>query len=181
MPIEPYEDLPEPSNPEEIAAGAGRWTWRHVWWRLCLVAFAIALSGAIALKTRYGVHPDEVAHAHGFLYFEKHWWPPDVNSDDVVYSPQGWSRVYTRELVYIVYGRLGGLVRQALQPKTLLGNGYLSLYTYRFANVALFAVTLASLLFVRSKTIDPVVLGVTALAVPQVWYLYSCSFTGDSS
>jgi hypothetical protein len=39
--------------------------------------------------------------------------------------------------------------------------------------VALFALTIAGLLFVRSKTIEPLVVGLTALAIPQTWYLYS--------
>jgi hypothetical protein len=60
----------------------------------------------IALTTPVNTHPDEGIHVDAICYFESDWWPPRLNTDGLVYSPDGWSRVYSGELVYLVYGRM---------------------------------------------------------------------------
>ena len=81
--------------------------------RLCLVLTALTalIAARIALTTPFDHPPDEFVHLDAFHYFETNWWPPDLNADGLIYSPAGWSRVYTGELVYLVYGKIGALAR----------------------------------------------------------------------
>jgi hypothetical protein len=72
-----------------------------------LVAISLFLGSRIALHTASGAHPDEWGHLDAFCYFGTHWWPPPLNVEGLLYSPDGWSRVYNGEVVYLVYGKLG--------------------------------------------------------------------------
>ncbi len=80
------------------------------------IIIVVIISSQIALQTAFNVHPDEANHADAFCYFEHHWWPPDLNSDDLLYSLAGWSRVYNGELVYIVYGKIAMVIRSVIEP-----------------------------------------------------------------
>lgn len=104
--------------------------------RLALIAVAVTIAALIAIGTYYGVHPDEGYHVDAFHYFEDHWWPPELGSDDVVYQYDGWSRVYAGEIVYLVLGKLSRAVRFLWTP------GAQSFLFYRLSNVVLFSLTL---------------------------------------
>ena len=86
---------------------------------LALLGFLISVS--IALNTN-SYHPDERMHIDAFCYFERQWWSPPVNSNEVIYSPYGWSRVYTGEVVYQVYGRLSELISPLRRPPSFSSN-----------------------------------------------------------
>jgi len=135
--------------------------------KVLAVALVLVLATGIAARTRYGAHPDERVHVGGFNYFEQHWWPPDYGSDEVVYSGYGWSRVYTGELVYLIYGKLGHIIQW-------LGHSEEQSYlAYRMINVVLLGLTLTALFTARPGVIKPSVVGLTLLCVPQVLYVYT--------
>ncbi|MCJ7703011.1 MAG: hypothetical protein MUO62_15625, partial [Anaerolineales bacterium] len=79
----------------------------------------------IIFQTSVCIHPDSRYHLHGFAFYEENWWPPEINSDELVYSPYGFSRVYSGEIVYLIYGKIIGLFRYSL--KHLFGNPPLDL------------------------------------------------------
>jgi hypothetical protein len=151
----------------------------------------------MALRTEVFVHPDERLHVDAFRYFETHWWPPDLDSDAVSYSVSGWSRVYTSEVVYIIYGKLGAFI-SAIDPpiRTLLlalhrdeqvelhgeDRIYLPLVTrvvgykvvlYRLLNVALYLITLLITFSVGRRHFWINSIGLVLICLPQVTYVYS--------
>ena len=133
-----------------------------------LLVFVVAISqvSRIAWQSRFDSHPDEFVHIDGFHYFENHWWPPDYGDDSVIYSCYGWSRVYTGEIVYLIYGKLSAIVNLVM-PETK--PCYLR---YRFFNVGLLYLTLL-VLFTAPGWFRPAIIGATMLSIPQVLYLYS--------
>jgi hypothetical protein len=135
--------------------------------RLVLILVAIILVSMISIVTRNNAHPDEHVHIDAFHYFEDNWWPPDLGSDKVIYSRYGWSRVYTGEIVYIIYGKLGKIIKSLFNQEA---DFYI---IYRFLNVSLFLLTLISLFYVRCRWIDPKLIGLTFICIPQVHYIYS--------
>ena len=102
---------------------------KEVFFSLLVVATGINCFGVV-YQTNPCSHPDSRYHLYGFSYFENHWWPPDLNSDDLVYSPYGNSRVYSGEIVYLVYGKLTalakkmGVIPSESQPPDFLANPY---------------------------------------------------------
>jgi hypothetical protein len=137
------------------------------WHRVTLIVVAVILSSSIAILTRPNGHPDEYLHVDAFRYFETHWWPPNLRSDEVLYSPYGVSRVYTQELVYIVYGHLGKVIQFFWNPD---GAPY---RIYRLINVSLFLFTLIGLFFTPSRNINPPIIGLVFVCIPQVHYIYA--------
>lgn len=135
--------------------------------RVALIAIAVVVTGLIAIGTHYRAHPDEYYHVDAFQYFEEDWWPPDLNSNAVIYSPQGWSRVYTGEIVYLLLGA----VSRVVQSFWSLGDW--AFLIYRVLNVALFSLTLVALFFTRCRWVDTQVLGLVFVCIPQVHYLYA--------
>lgn len=121
----------------------------------------------VALDTPLNAHPDEIMHVDAFRYFAAHWWPPDLNSDQLRYSRYGVSRVYSGELVYLVYGKLGELI------SVVLGRAYSDFHVYRLLNVALFVLTVATIASWQSSLVDPQRLAIVFLCIPQIQYVYS--------
>lgn len=185
-----------PAEPVERTDGPARtgWVYRLLAFVLVIAASATALQ--IALATPYNTHPDEITHADGFCYFESHWLPPPPNADGIYYAPQGLSRVYYGEVVYIVYGRITALVRPWLDPlmqqvQTLRQptGGYEhaaflpliaefarcqhAFRVYRVLNVLLYAVTLGVLLWVGRRNPISLALALLLVATPQALYVYA--------
>lgn len=131
-------------------------------WAVAVVAAATSLSLAIALGTRGYVHPDERLHVEAFRYYASHVWPPDMNSDALVYDAYGTSKVYARESAYTLFGWLGR--GPGVRPYRLLG-------------VALLPLTLGLLLFRRSRLAPTQALGLVLAAVPQVLYVFGYANT----
>jgi hypothetical protein len=163
---------------------------------LLLIAIACITSGSIALNTKPDAHPDEVIHADAFCYFREHWWPPEVNSGEVGYSPYGWSRVYGGEIVYLVYGRIGSLTDPVarkllnlwltwqrgsrynanLAPSPFVSEGpgcAFAVETYRLQNSVLLLITLLVLFMSGKRHIWAAVIAGVLLCIPQVIYVYS--------
>jgi hypothetical protein len=150
---------------------------RNVRFTYLLVAVAVVTAFQIARGTGYNVHPDEFVHVDAFCYFETHWWPPALDSDELAYSPYGWSRVYDGEIVYLIYGRLGGLV-QSIIPGSAAGAGCQArapgiAWIYRSFNVILYLITLAVLFWTGRKHAWALLVGLLLVAVPQVTYVYA--------
>ena len=168
------------------------------YWALAILT--LITSAKIALDTPFNVHPDEFAHADVFCYFARHWWPPDLNSPDVVYGPQGWNRVYAGEIVYLVYGSIARVIQPVLDfitetglqpgwPKPWDSGRYVSraflplisratgcrsgFEVYRLFNVMLYAITLGVLYHVGRKQTWFAVIGLLLMSIPQVTYVYS--------
>ena len=135
--------------------------------RLVVIIVAVIVCSAIAWSTFSNAHPDEVVHIDAIQFFEQSWWPPDLNHEGLLYSEYGWSRVYTGEVVYLLYGKLSVL----LQP--IIAEQLEDYQRYQFFNIALFACTLAVLFFNRCRWIDLTAIGALLCAIPQVYYLYS--------
>ena len=133
-------------------------------WLAIIVATVISL--AIALLSRAQIHPDETVHIGGFDYFVGRLFPPDIGSDDVVYSSYGQSRVFSREIVYIFYGNLAYLLQK-------LSGVVPSYITYRLFNVGLLFVTLTTLFFTKTKSNLIPFFGFVFVSIPQICYIYS--------
>jgi hypothetical protein len=166
---------------------------------LGMVALAAALSVRIAVQTTYNVHPDESGHVDAFCYFGQHWWPPDLNDHALLYSPDGWSRVYNGELAYLVLGRLGrwlpvGEMLPKAEPPpvpesaesmlpawrvflpyvaSMLSPCMAATPTYRLLNSLLYVVTLLVIWRSSRHGVWIGALGVLLMALPQVLYVYS--------
>jgi len=167
-----------------------------------LVVFSLAVISAIqiARQTRFDAHPDELAHVGGFCYFENQLWPPDLNADGLIYCDYGWSRVYDRQLVYLLYGQLAHLGRtvagmdpevrtatdtneaqagsQQLTPlalswSTCRDRAAVIVGGYRTFNIALFSITLFILFLAGHKHPWAWLIGLTMVCIPQVIYLYA--------
>ncbi len=170
------------------------------WIYLVPITILVIMSAHIALDTRFGFHPDETIHGDGMQYFESHWWPPPLNSDGLLYSPDGWSRVYNGELVYLIYGKvaatLNSLIPKILgteicdksiavpsddlspyhvfMPVIFLSKSSVRQYRiYRILNVLLLNITLLSVFVCKPRNVWARILGLTLLCVPQVIYIYS--------
>ena len=164
-----------------------------------LIAITCITSIALALQTRYNAHPDEAVHLDAFCYFEQHWWPPALNSNGLLYSPDGWSRVYNGEVVYFLYGKLGTLIRSfgnrvghlhiEFVKQTIDYQGNLlylpliltlktdqcvsALHIYRLLNSFLLLLTLSLLFLVGRQHRLATWIGMLMLCTPQVIYIYS--------
>lgn len=139
----------------------------------CLIVLALINTSSIALQTKPNVHPDELVHVDAFRFFEDHWWPPPLGSDEVIYSLAGWSRVYEGEVVYLIYGKIGRLVYLLARPPAEAEALALAYQTYRFLNVLLYGLTLACLFFIPTGTSWPALAGFIFVCVPQVNYIYA--------
>ncbi|HEY1684139.1 MAG TPA: hypothetical protein VGG19_05210, partial [Tepidisphaeraceae bacterium] len=134
--------------------------------RLLLILFPVVVAGSIARVTIFNAHPDEYVHVDAFEYYRTHWLRPEPKSQLVYYSLYGWSRVYTGEIVYILYGTVGALIHwhwPGLDPY----------HVYRFCNVALLLLTLSVLAWTRCSLFPPWLLGLVIVSIPQVIYVYS--------
>ena len=163
---------------------------------LCLMLMAAWLVSRIALTTRFNAHPDEYDHLAAFCYFEQSLWPPDLNTDGLVYNFSGWNRAYTAELIYPLFARLSGPMEAVMSAATSLGvlpaelvwsepeelpvwSGIFPpecarrFMIYRFINIGLLLGTLSCLFWWGRKQPWLTLLGLTMLSIPQVIYLYS--------
>lgn len=161
-----------------------------------LIAVAVLTAYQIARRTAYDVHPDEYIHVDAFCYFENHFWPPDLNSDELIYSSYGWSRVYDQEMVYLVYGQFAKLARSIIDsrpwlvlrqatgdnPAPFLEGTYFTrcqqrapalAQGYRLLNVLLYLITLSVLFYMGQKHPWPLLIALLMICVPQVTYLFA--------
>ena len=140
--------------------------------RLLLLVVPTAMGVYLALTLPRGGNPDELDHLEGIRYFEQHWWPPDLNADELWYSAHGWNRVYTGEWVYWALGRgaaLAGLTSQEPADYRLI----------RLLNVGALPFLLASLVCWPSRLFRLDVCALFVASIPQV--IYVCAYVnGDA-
>jgi hypothetical protein len=163
---------------------------------LVLVGLGGAIAARIAVQSRFNTHPDERGHVEAFCFFETHAWLPPLNLDELDYGIFGWHRVYSGEVVYLLYGRLSALVIPLVPnwiepaPAASFASGGHYFYVplalsqqantchqhyimFRLFNVLLFVVTLAIVFTVGARHQIAAAVGIVLLTVPQVTYLYS--------
>lgn len=144
------------------------------------IPFALAATLWIAFSTQINRHPDEILHLDAVRHFADHWLPPDLNADELVYGPGGWSRVHNGEIVYWLYGRLVAGLRMLagwlalatgfdLRPQLHLPYNPLA----RLLNIILYAATLFVLAVAARRSPLALTLGLLLVATPQLVYVYS--------
>lgn len=160
-----------------------------------IIGLACLAAGCAALRTGFNIPPDEMHHEDAICYFETAWLAPPPNSDGLLYTLNGWNRVYTGEIAYPLLGKAAALARplvraaESLFPQAAvepLGPERLFLpaitvatrcqpgvRVYRLLNVAILGVTLAWLFASGRRHPQSAVLGLTLVALPQALYLYS--------
>ena len=148
----------------KVQPEAGR-MWGQLW-RAAVLAVAVGLSVATALITPAGGNPDEAVHVDALRWFEHHLLPPPLEQNGLLYSGTGWSRVYTGEAVYSLFGRLGAAWHW------LLGDAPPLLF-YRLLNSVLLAVLLVPLLWGSLRTVSLSRTALLVAATPQLIYLFS--------
>jgi len=126
---------------------------------MLLVSSAII---AIALISKFDVHPDEYVHFRAANYYSTHSLPPPVcdPGSRYTYSVYGVSRLDNREIAYFVAGRYLQLV------DFVPVENYLKL---RFLNISMFMV----LVFLVFRHVRARYLFLPLLLTPQAWYLFS--------
>jgi hypothetical protein len=99
------------------------------------------------------------------IWFYKHAGVPALDTDGLLYSPDGWSRVWNGELVYLLVGRTAALWRglTGIQPP---------LVVTRLFNTALLFPLLIPLLWGRSRLLNLPAAGAFLAGVPQLLYLF---------
>jgi len=134
-------------------------------WRLVVLCAAVMLAARVALLSPLYWHPDEGGHLDAMIWFYGHNGVPALDTDGLLYSPDGWSRVWNGELVYLLVGRAAALWRtvSGIQPP---------LVVTRLFNTALLFPLLIPLLWGRSRLFDLPAMGVFLAGVPQLLYLY---------
>ncbi len=127
-----------------------------------LMALVLGLIMAMAVVSRFNMHPDEYVHVRAAGFYETHWLPPAICAPEAAgtYSVHGVSRLDSFEAVYFFAGKFSRMLEMAPMER------YLRL---RFFNLALFG-TLLWLCLVKSRHR---LLYLPLLASPQVWYIFS--------
>ncbi len=142
---------------------------RHglLWALLATCATTIAVHAA--LVTPLGANPDEWAHLDAFQWYSESPVTPPLDSDGIFYSPYGNSRVYSTEIVYPLFGRLGATWRAltgSAPPPRL----------FRLANVALLALLLVILRAPRARSpLDMPRAAMLIAGVPQLFAVFSAA------
>jgi hypothetical protein len=140
--------------------------------RALLLIAAVVPAALIAKNSRTNVHPDENMHVDAFRWYAHHWFRPEPGDRRLKYSAYGWSRVFTDEAVYFIYGRVGAVV-DYFDPAAD-ENLQTAFHVYRYINIAVLALTLGVLLFGRtSPWFSPAILACVIIAVPQAVYIYA--------
>jgi hypothetical protein len=138
---------------------------------LGLVAVAIvACLCAMAVQSRFNVHPDERDHVNAGRYFIEYWDFPAMDDARLAgtYSNYGVTYLQQLDVVYFFAGKFARLV-QLLHPVP----DYLAL---RFFDIALYV--LLMLLFFRLPG-EKKIAFLPLFISPQIWYIFSY-FNGDA-
>ncbi len=133
-------------------------------WRYAprLMIFILGLIMAMAMVSRFNMHPDEYVHVQAAQFYEDHWLLPAICSPEAAgtYSVHGVSRLDSFEIVYFFAGKFSRML--AMLPL----EAHLRL---RFFNILLFGILLW-LCLVKS---EHRILYLPLLISPQVWYIFS--------
>ena len=134
-------------------------------WRPLILCVAVALSARVALQSPVGWHPDEAAHLDAMEWFYGHPGVPALDSGGLAYSPDGWSRVWTGELVYPLIGRGAALWHRltGLRPTAVFP---------RLFDTSLLLLLLVPLLWGRARLFNLPAVGALMAGVPQLLYVF---------
>jgi hypothetical protein len=134
-------------------------------WRPAILCVAVVLAARVALVSSLNQHPDEAYHVNAMTWFYFHPGVPALDSDGILYSPDGWSRVWTGEFVYLLVGRAAALWHHltGIQPPWVVT---------RLFNTALLFPLLIPLLWGRSRLFNLPAVGAFIAGVPQLIYLF---------
>ena len=73
----------------------------------------------------------------------------------------------------MIYGKFGQLLKLIRNPAGEIESERTSLLAHRLLNIGLFLLTLTALFFVKLKSVNPTIIGLTFLLIPQVYYIFS--------
>ncbi len=128
---------------------------------LCgVLVLGVILTMAVVSKKNH--HPDESVHIAAAKYYETHWFPPAVDSEEIrhTYSNYGFSRLNTMEVSYFFTGKFVKFLEIfQLDHITAL----------RLFNVTLFAI----LLLLTLQNTSYRLIFIPLLLSPQIWYVFS--------
>lgn len=127
-----------------------------------LLAATLVLIAAMASVSKVGEHPDELVHIRAGDYYQQHFLPPPVGSDEIrdTYSVYGVSRLHSGEAAYFFLGKFARFFHSLNIPSYL---------AQRYFNVTLWALLLV--LTLAYGDFRPLM--VPALLSPQIWYIFS--------
>ncbi|MEJ7848065.1 MAG: hypothetical protein WKF92_08265 [Pyrinomonadaceae bacterium] len=137
----------------------------HAALKICL-CFAVILSAAMALKSEYNRHPDEIHHFEAAKYYQTHFFPPAIGVPSVrdSYSTYGVSYLNYHWAEYFFAGKFMLLISPLIQSPLIAA---------RFFSVFLFSI-LAGLFIYRSQDNSAVFIITSFLLItPQIWYVFS--------
>jgi hypothetical protein len=134
-------------------------------WRPAILVVAVILAARVAFLCPLGWNPDEVYHLDAMVWFYGHAGVPALDTDGLHYSPDGWSRVWNGEFVYLLVGRAAALWHHltGIQPP---------LVAPRLFNTALLLPLLVPLLWGRSRLFNLPAVGALMAGVPQIVYVF---------
>ena len=127
-----------------------------------LTAFALCLAMVMAFISKQNKHPDEYVHVAAAVYYQDHWKPPVIGSEEErsSYSVYGFSRLHTGEIAYILAGKFLWIIKPLGLDK--------------YIGCRLFNLLLFFVLFVFCLKYEIFrVFMVPLLLVPQTWYVFS--------
>jgi len=180
------------SHPVVSSDGISEASWNFLWmlfWSCLLIAVSLqfirrplptvalgvlvlGLCATMALMslTQRSVHPDELLHNADASYFQRHWAPPALDAPDLVNSytssPYGVSYLVEWNVVYLLAAKSARVFSEL---------GASAMLSYRLFNVALFALMLTVMIYLRAPRGSYIPLLIT----PQLWYVFSY-FNGDA-
>lgn len=137
----------------------------HFALQICLLV-AVALAAAMAIKSQFDAHPDEVHHFAAANYYTTHFLPPKFDDPTIrsSYSVYGVSYLNYHWFEYLAAGKF------AFVADYFFANPVLSA---RFFNIFLL-LTLAVFFIYRSRNEPEIfILGAFLLISPQIWYVFS--------
>lgn len=124
--------------------------------------FVLGLILTMAMVSKENRHPDESVHISAVEYYETHWTPPAVESEEIrhTYSRYGFSRLNTMEISYFFAGKFVKLL-EIFQLNHLTA--------LRLFNVSLFVILLC--LAIKNSVYR--LMFIPLLLSPQIWYIFS--------
>jgi hypothetical protein len=124
--------------------------------------FVLGLILTMAVVSQENRHPDESVHISAVEYYETHWLPPAVESDEIkhTYSRYGFSRLNTVEVSYFFAGKFVKFL-EIFQLNHVIA--------LRLFNVTLFVI----LLSLAIKNSSYRLMFIPLLLSPQIWYIFS--------
>lgn len=136
--------------------------WHDYAYTMYFGIFILGLILTMAVISKHYQHPDESVHISAAEYYETHWLPPPVASQEIrhTYSPYGFSRLNTLEAYYFFAGKFARTLELFRLNQVL---------TLRLFNVVLFSILVLTVFRCSSFRL----LFVPLLVSPQIWYIFS--------